>query len=986
MLGMLEWLIPDSTRKVLTPVDWLLTVLAIYLHDLGLVVTTQEFDERNNNPEFVAWFASLSTNIEGREFLGRTRRMNGEEKHRFFFQEYVRKGHAARIREWITGRNSTKWGPQVRPLASAVEELLRPLLPRFREHLGVVCESHHDDNLHLLTRYPLAAGLGTHPQEIVNVQYAAILLRSADLLHVTKDRTPSVMYQTIKFSDPKSVAEWEKQRHTFSVRAMGRGLDETDPESAVILIGADFLEEGPYFALQEYVTYADNQIQQSKRWIDESQESRDGKDYRFPWRRVKADVQLDGAEPIPLKFELDRGRLLSLLVGHTIYNDPMVAVRELMQNGIDAGRYQNYLDTRKARAEGNTPPPLGKVVVQWDSAERLLTVEDSGTGMTRSIIDNHLMRVGVSFYDSVPVLTEHRDFSPISRFGIGILTCFMVSDDIEVITCREGKAHRLRMTQVQSDYALRELFQGDPKLLGLEPHGTRVTLRVRESVDLAERSIEDILRHWIILPECTVEYVEDKKCPIRIGFDSPSAAVTYFGGLDTVSTDPDSLYEVIVKNLSESEEFEGGPIQVRYDLAFAVRKSLLPERAFATTERPGLPVVCIEGIRVADSLPGFSNAQQNRYSAVLSVCGSRRFRTTVSRSGLEVDEKYNRVGEVCAQLLFEHATDEVAHIVAGPGRPVSQASSAFRWLYSQISNQADTRTGQYLFSLRNEFSCIVGETGEVGAGKPFTPRVLLSPAQLSRLPEFWTIESRLLDSLGTISRDIGRELSLFEFISTLAPNLSYLRRSPILPDPALAKYDFMDSHCPGSVEFSRQHQYSAIRWVPTSRREAVLDVRTGCSQEFFAAARERLRKVDSGLYLESKRANYRFLVFEASLEGDFDKIQAVGGRTCAIVQPGSKAQEWWMALRRHIREIVATDREPGQLADAMAIAIAYYCWVSQIDGPYGRKPESMWATAWASVSDHTRSALALPHSPSEIVASDAIFSARSYWRNWFDFD
>ena len=66
----------------------------------------------------------------------------------------------------------------------------------------------------------------------------------------------------------------------------------------------------------------------------------------------------------------------------------MVAVRELLQNGIDAVRYQNYLDTRRARAEGKTPPPIGRVVVQWDSANRLLTVEDSGTGMTRSIIDH----------------------------------------------------------------------------------------------------------------------------------------------------------------------------------------------------------------------------------------------------------------------------------------------------------------------------------------------------------------------------------------------------------------------------------------------------------------------------------------------------------------------------------------------------------------------------------------------------------------------
>src|ERR1017187_8427655 len=117
----------------------------------------------------------------------------------------------------------------------------------------------------------------------------------------------------------------------------------------------------------------------------------------------------------------------------------------------------------------------------------------------------------MSFYDSARFLTEHRDFSPISRFGIGILTCFMVSDDIEVVTCRESKGHRLKMTSVHASYALRELGHGDPKLVRLEPHGTRVLLRLRDSVDLSRRSVEDIVRYWIILPECTVERSEERR-------------------------------------------------------------------------------------------------------------------------------------------------------------------------------------------------------------------------------------------------------------------------------------------------------------------------------------------------------------------------------------------------------------------------------------------------------------------------------------------
>src|SRR6185369_5371670 len=104
--------------------------------------------------------------------------------------------------------------------------------------------------------------------------------------------------------------------------------------------------------------------------------------------------------------------------------------------------------------------------------------------MNLDVIRFHLMRVGSSFYDTPQFASEYRGFTPISRFGIGILTCFMVSDDIEIVTCQSSGGFRLRMTSVHADYLLRELALGHPQLAGMGTHGTRVTLRIRESVDL----------------------------------------------------------------------------------------------------------------------------------------------------------------------------------------------------------------------------------------------------------------------------------------------------------------------------------------------------------------------------------------------------------------------------------------------------------------------------------------------------------------------
>ena len=272
------------------------------------------------------------------------------------------------------GRHSRTWGSGVAPVAAKIDELLSTVPSRFRDDLANVCESHHKDDLGRIDKYLICARYGNHEKEIANVQYAAIILRTTDLLHVTKDRTPSVMYQSLGLSDPKAVSEWGKQIGTFAVGPKGRRLIEHDPDSAIIVISADFYDESPLFSLQEYISYAHAQLQQSKRWIDKSQESEDASDFIFPWHSVKGDIRLEGVPPFPLKFELDRGRLLDLLVGHTIYNEPTVAVRELLQNAIDAVRYQHHLACREARSEGRSLPHIGNVIVSWDQEEGVLIV------------------------------------------------------------------------------------------------------------------------------------------------------------------------------------------------------------------------------------------------------------------------------------------------------------------------------------------------------------------------------------------------------------------------------------------------------------------------------------------------------------------------------------------------------------------------------------------------------------------------------------
>ena len=71
MLAMLDWVVPPSTKASMTAVDWLLTVLAVYLHDLGMVVTEDEYTCRLSNSEYVAFLDRLQTDVDARDYLAR---------------------------------------------------------------------------------------------------------------------------------------------------------------------------------------------------------------------------------------------------------------------------------------------------------------------------------------------------------------------------------------------------------------------------------------------------------------------------------------------------------------------------------------------------------------------------------------------------------------------------------------------------------------------------------------------------------------------------------------------------------------------------------------------------------------------------------------------------------------------------------------------------------------------------------------------------
>jgi hypothetical protein len=172
-------------------------------------------------------------------------------------------------------------------------------------------------------------------------------------------------------------------------------------------------------------------------------------------------------------------------MGTNLYNEKTVGLRELLQNSIDACRCRK---AKEAGYEGKISCKLVKENID-DGEVRKLIVEDNGIGMDDYVIENYFMRIGKSYYQSRDFKKESIPFNPISVFGIGILSCFMMADRIEVETLKEGREPRKGEIENYSDYFVAR------KGNRTEP-GTTVTLFLKGDVevDLIEE-LEKYARH-----------------------------------------------------------------------------------------------------------------------------------------------------------------------------------------------------------------------------------------------------------------------------------------------------------------------------------------------------------------------------------------------------------------------------------------------------------------------------------------------------------
>lgn len=93
-------------------------------------------------------------------------------------------------------------------------------------------------------------------------------------------------------------------------------------------------------------------------------------------------------------FSLNKKQVIDLLMGTHLYDDPEVALRELIQNSVDACMVRKTMNDSYAEAY----TPMISVRLYTIGEEDYLCVDDNGIGMNQHIIDEYYTKIGVSYY------------------------------------------------------------------------------------------------------------------------------------------------------------------------------------------------------------------------------------------------------------------------------------------------------------------------------------------------------------------------------------------------------------------------------------------------------------------------------------------------------------------------------------------------------------------------------------------------------------
>lgn len=451
-------LISDASYELLNAPDIAVLCIAALLHDCGMHLTTDGFRtliEDSGTPP-VSGLADRPWAQLWTDYLAETRRFGQDkllaifgdaepvcvdeinyedlsERDFLLIGEFIRRHHP-RLAHEIALVGVPSHNVQKLEIVGFDNDL--------RDIAGLVARSHgmsiRDTFSYLEERYSLIP-----EQRRIKSPFIMAVLRIADYVQVQSERALKSLLSVKELRSPISKQEW---RNHFAVRDVSQW--HNDPEA--FFVNAAPTDVKTYLKLIKL--FLDIQRELDETWATL------GEVYGrlgalallgLTMRRIRSN--LDYPEkfaktvpyiPIKAGFDSSGPDLLKLLVGPLYDYKNEIALRELIQNAVDACRELADYSRDDPKKEANlvTVPDIVVNIEENEDGTGWVTVTDNGVGMTLNTVTNYFLVAGASFRNSDVWKREHIDDSGQTRvmrggrFGVGALAAFLLGDEIQVRT------------------------------------------------------------------------------------------------------------------------------------------------------------------------------------------------------------------------------------------------------------------------------------------------------------------------------------------------------------------------------------------------------------------------------------------------------------------------------------------------------------------------------------------------------------------------
>ncbi|KAK2079126.1 hypothetical protein QBZ16_002817 [Prototheca wickerhamii] len=177
------------------------------------------------------------------------------------------------------------------------------------------------------------------------------------------------------------------------------------------------------------------------------------------------------------QFQAEVNRMLDILI-NSLYSNKDIFLRELISNAADALDKIRFLGLSNA-TELESGSELG-IRVWADPARRVLSVRDTGVGMTRADLVANLgtvARSGTSAF--LEQLQREGDLNLIGQFGVGFYSVYLVADYVEVVTKHNNGSQLVWESRADGEYAISE----DDAAAAPLGRGTQINLHLKPDCD-----------------------------------------------------------------------------------------------------------------------------------------------------------------------------------------------------------------------------------------------------------------------------------------------------------------------------------------------------------------------------------------------------------------------------------------------------------------------------------------------------------------------